>query len=1017
MSLRDQSRRRGGLRLAAAVVALFSFMGGTMVAQERTGSVQGTVSDASGAAVPNAKVEIAGPSLIRTVEMTTDGAGAYLFPSIPPGNYMLTVSVQGFATLKKSDVPVQVGRTARVDVILEVASVASSVVVEAAGALVDTATNVVATNIDATTYDRLPKGRSFDTLVMLSPGVRSEPKSGGYQVDGASGSENVYVIDGVEVTNFQTGVLDRQTKIPIEWIGETNVKNSGVDAQFGGALGGVVSGNSKSGSNDFHGQTSLYLLNDAMNAGPRASLRLIPTNDKSFEYFHNVEDGFRSLQPGYALGGRIVRDKLWFFSSYYPQFTKTTRTVNFVTGETGTYESRERQDFWLNRLDYMPFQKLRLTGSYQYNPYKVNGLLPSRLGTDAYSNPWADRGNRRPYAQYNYQADYTATSQLVISVFGGYTYKNYKDYGIPGGTRYRYSTPNIGMEGVPSQYQRGIGDLTPDNRQTTQDIFERHNVNALASYLFNAGGQHNLKGGWSLNRLANRPFGNSWADGYIQFYWNRPYNAITKPGSYRGAYGYYRVIPFILQGDTASNNQAFFINDSWRVNKKLQLNLGVRFDREYVPSFANPALGLPSKAITFGFGDKVAPRLGFAYDPSGVGKMKIYGGWGWVYDTMKYELPRGSFGGEFWIDRYYTLDTPNPFDIKPTPGSAGVTGTFPGTLIESINRRIPSNDPSENLIDPNLKPVRTTNFDLGYDYSFTDRVVGGIRYSHKRLDRTIEDVGILTGQGEKYFIANPGSGVTVDPNNWPANYPKNVTPKAVRDYDSLELKVEKRYSSNFWINASYTWSRLYGNYGGLSSSDESLNVDGTGRTSPNVNRYFDLPWINYDATGKQIFGRLATDRPHTFKFFGSYDLKSKIGTTRFAPIYQLYSGTPMTTEVDVQDLNVFSYGRGNLGRTPVFSQTDFLVSQEFRGFREGQRFRFELNATNLFNQATVLNNFTQLTHANDGAITFDDTADIFKGYSVLEKMAAKGIRRDPRYNLNYNYQGPREIRLGLHFFF
>ena len=304
-----------------------------------------------------------------------------------------------------------------------------------------------------------------------------------------------------------------------------------------------------------------------------------------------------------------------------------------------------------------------------------------------------------------------------------------------------------------------------------------------------------------------------------------------------------------------------------------------------------------------------------------------------------------------------------------------------------------------------------------YNYVLTDKIVAGARYSRKRLDRTIEDVGILTPLGEQYYIANPGYGPTVDESIWPKGYPQDVTPKAQRDYDALELRIEKRYSSAGWLNLSYTWSRLYGNYGGLASSDEALNTSAAGRTSPNVNRYFDLPWINYDARGNLIYGRLATDRPHTLKAFYSYDLKSKIGTTRFSPIFQVYSGTPLTTEVDVQDLNVFSFGRGDLGRTPIFSQTDFVAVHDFPGFREGQKVRFEFNVTNLFNQATVISRFTQITHTSDGAITFDNTADIFKGYDVLKQMARQQVRVDPRYGLDYSYQGPREVRLGFHFIF
>ena len=445
------------------------------------------------------------------------------------------------------------------------------------------------------------------------------------------------------------------------------------------------------------------------------------------------------------------------------------------------------------------------------------------------------------------------------------------------------------------------------------------------------------------------------------------------------------------------------------MNKKLTLTLGLRTEREFVPSFSD-GVGIPSKAITFGWGQKLAPRLGFAYDPSGAGRQKIYASFGRYYDIMKYELPRGSFGGDKWKDYYYTLNDPNFLAIKPNPAPNSATGALPGTLIETLDRRIPSNDPSNSLIDPNLKPVRQTAWDFGYDYLFENGWVAGARYSHKQLDHTIEDVGILTPQGEQYYITNPGFGLSIDPTKFPRGYPANVTPKAQRDYDAIEFRVERRFAKKYYVNASYTWSRLYGNYSGLASSDEN------GRTSPNVNRYFDEAWMSYDARGQLVTGRLGTDRPNTFKFFGSYDQKWLGGTTRFSPQFFAFSGTPVTTEVDVQDVPVFAFGRGDLGRTPIFSQMDFAIMHDIK-VGEKRSFRIELNVTNLFNQSTVTDRFKTLTHANDGAITFGNTADIFKGYDVAAGMRANEIRRDPRYNLPSAFQGPREMRLGLHFFF
>ena len=226
----------------------------------------------------------------------------------------------------------------------------------------------------------------------------------------------------------------------------------------------------------------------------------------------------------------------------------------------------------------------------------------------------------------------------------------------------------------------------------------------------------------------------------------------------------------------------------------------------------------------------------------------------------------------------------------------------------------------------------------------------------------------------------------------------------------MELSVNRRFAC---VNASYTLSRLYGNYCRLASSDEN------GRTSPNVNRYFDEPWMVYDQRGKLVYGRLATDRPHTFKVFTIYDKKWFGGTTHFAPVVNWYSGTPITTEVSIGNVPVYPNGRGDLGRTPRFFQTDFLLTHDVKVHGSEQRFfRFEVNANNLFNNSSITNIYPSYTHANDGSIQYDNTGDIFKGYSNYPAlMKAQEIRVDPQYNKASAYQSPRILRLGFHFFF
>ena len=138
---------------------------------------------------------------------------------------------------------------------------------------------------------------------------------------------------------------------------------------------------------------------------------------------------------------------------------------------------------------------------------------------------------------------------------------------------------------------------------------------------------------------------------------------------------------FSVEGDIANTNVGLFIQDSWSVNDRLTLNLGLRTENESVPSYTT-ADGIAPVAIEWGFGEKLAPRLGFAYDLAGDGKTKLYGNWGIYYDIFKLELPQGSFGGEKWLEYYYTLDTPNWTTLDP----AGCPPACPGRLLRRPDR-------------------------------------------------------------------------------------------------------------------------------------------------------------------------------------------------------------------------------------------------------------------------------------------------------------------------------------------
>jgi hypothetical protein len=1013
--------------VSAALLALLLGSMSIVYSQETTGTIRGEVTDPTGASIPGATVEIGGPALMRTLTVTTDTAGAYSSSTLPPGAYTISVSAKGFNSAKRVNIDLQVGRVLRLDFPLSVGGATETVEIVATAPMVDTSQSTVQANVSAAFIDRLPKGRGFESLIALAPGARYEAKSGGYQVDGASASENIFIVDGMDQTSVYSGSLPTSGNIPFEFVQELQVKSSGFEAQYGGAMGGVINVISKSGSNEYHGNIGMYLRTDSMQARPRPSLSVDPENDSRGYYLQNQVDAYRYLSPVFTLGGPLiptVKDRIWFFAGFSPELTRNERVVTFLSNkQTRAFEANYRRDYAVAKVDAAPFSRLRAYMGYIYSPYRVNGLLPARDGSSDPALPWADKGNRAPATSLTFGADFLATAKLVISARGGYNYTNYKDYGVPRGVSV-YQNNNSAIAAVPSQWRQTFSGYTPGYGQNAfqqRDIQTRFRTNADLSYIFNAAGQHTIRTGWEINRLHMDPVTGNWPDGYLRFYWNSTYTGVAaKAGQQmRGTYGYLRHYLYGESGAASSNNQSLFFQDSWQVHKRLTFQLGLRTEREFLPSFA-VGNNIPSRAIEFGFGQKLAPRLGFAYDVKGDGRWKVAGSFGLFYDLMKYALPQGSFGGAIYQMWYYPVDNPDPsfYLSKIQRDSAGLAMVAPLKdlpLFEHVDWRLPSNDPSDNTIDPNLKPMRRRVWDFSTDYAITPTLAFSARYTHNSVDRIIEDVGVLTAAGEKYYIANPGFGITADPKAWPAGFP--VTPKAKRNYDALELRADKRFSRNYLFSASYTVSRLWGNYSGLASSDENARQD------PNVSRYFDLPWMSFDSKGKLVEGRLATDRPHAFKFFGSYSLKSKVGSTGFGPSFFLMSGTPLTTEVDViSSTPVYVNGRGDMGRTPVYSQTDFLFSHEF-GFGESARkVRFEANVTNLFNQSTVTNRSQNLLHPSYGEhISFKNQADFFKGFDYKAMLQAGykdgSLTPSPYYDWSSGFQGPRVIRLGFKFIF
>ena len=218
--------------------------------------------------------------------VATDTMGLYRFPALPAGAYEITASLSGFTASKVADVRLGLGQVLKIDLVLSLAAIAETVQVTAESPLIDVKQNANTTSISTAAIERIPKGRDFTSVIAMAPGSNSEDRAGGISIDGASGSENRFIVDGMDTTNLQNGTTGKT--VVTDFLDQVQVKTSGYNAEFPGATGGVVSAITKSGSNAFHGSGGFYYSNnDSLRGSVRPSLRLKPTQHPRSRVLHH----------------------------------------------------------------------------------------------------------------------------------------------------------------------------------------------------------------------------------------------------------------------------------------------------------------------------------------------------------------------------------------------------------------------------------------------------------------------------------------------------------------------------------------------------------------------------------------------------------------------------------------------------------------------------------------------------------------------------------------------------------
>jgi hypothetical protein len=1157
--------------------------------QETTGGLQGTVKDPAGAVVAKATVTLTGTTMIGGKELVTDTSGYYRFANLPPGTYTIIVKAQGFQTYKREGVNVDMGRLPTVDVGLQIGTAATTVEVTAAAPVIDTTTTENLTDINAQSLENLPTGISFQSVIQFAPMARNEPLSGmsvngrgtggtggsmpgssgngnsfGYSIGGAADSESSYLVEGQDTENISGGYS--KANVPMDFIDEVQMKTSGISAEYGGALGGVVNVVLKKGSNQIHGSLFSTYEASGMDANnTNAFLRYDPTgtgvfnpgiarSDPDYQTYAPSKDHFRMVQPGALVGGPLIKDRLWFVAGFNPYYASRAKSVNFGAYDNNAgiqYFTRDMQQYYgYLRFDAALSSKIRVFGSWLNQYSRETGAdLPisdpisfeSAYLNTAILNPLAlyshGLGWSAPNAVYNVGGDVTLSQHVVSTTRYGYFFENYHDFGWPTGIpNVNWSANGSGATGndglpLPTNLQNYNGQPANQGTQTVAYDSTFTQVNSDKHYQFNQDiavykggwwGTHNFKFGYQLNHLINVISQNGNVPNVLMYPGSGTggYSALTDTGNTNcgplttewgqcaGQYGYVTIQDFsTILLDSKGNptpasdwNHAFYVQDSWTVGKGLTLDLGLRIEKETLPA---PA-GVQVPAIDFSWSDKIEPRLGAAWDPTRKGKMKVFGSYGVVNDVMKLLLAQTSWGAQAYEDCTYPLGpdgTADGFSVAdmsatfvanracpngpPTTQANFTNGIVPTALtdaetkvsiIENVNFR-----PWE-PVAPNVKPYRQHEFVVGWDYQINPNFSFEARYDRRRLDHVIEDASLSDKVwGEMFAVVNPGEGVNATMDQYSAYLASlgqsfgvpgqafsdtadfgpgaafgtcpscPAMPKAIRDYDGLEFRLTVSQFHHLAGMFSYTYSRLWGNYAGLTTTDQS---DGgiTGRNSPDTTRAFDEPFYYFGENGLSNNGRLATDRPNVLKGFVYYTMPwGNHESTTIGLFQNFLQGTPLGSYIDVGGATngepydaVYPWGRdkwvdvttdaagdmtfGNpyTKRTPWYIQSDMNIGQELK-VGEGKSVKIEFTAQNAFNERNVAAFFESIDSWNNprslrpGGYRISQGAAAYQayesGYNTQSLANGRYIVMNSQYGQPYLYQNGRQFRIAVHYNF
>lgn len=998
-----------------------------LAAQEVTrGSIQVTVEDSTGAVVQGAKVTVTSPLVSRSLD--TDSTGVAVFLSLTPGTYSVKAEMQGFKTAEGKDIEVTLNRRTSVRLVLEPGAITTVVEVTGAASTLDTTTASIGSNLANTLYQSIPLSRALAASFYLAPGVVDSGGAGAQNpaMGGASGLENLYVIDGVNVTNVGFGAFGTFSRVfgPLgsgvttSFIKEVQVKTGAMEAQYSQGVGGLVNVVTKSGGNAFHGAVYVYGSPNVLRAEQKQA-DPFRTTALGTEFLHTA-----SVDFGAEMGGYLLKDKLFFFGAFNPTITNE-RLRAPRQSRTGLLPANpaacdrlfnQRQRAGDNALCAFPAwvlgeasrhtRTLNYAGKLTWNIASGHVVEASMYGDPSFRSPYlrtltGDIGTRSQlaYSGLNYTIRYNGaiTPTWIITGDWNYNHNRFEEQGIRNDYQVsdRTVTPivNYGGPGFIENYKGGNKGF---------DISSSKQFKFFGSHQWDVGFQYQktLFSGlrvysgptWTIPddpriRSAETALGTRFVGLTAYGAALRRYNCQTAACRALSPTGQYfrqrRGNVFPIGGTVATSQDYFgaYMQDSWQLNKYFTLKMGLRWEEENMAG--TPGRGpFGPLGSAYSFTGIWGPRIGILVDPFGKRRTKAYFNFGRYFERIPQDLAERSLSAEMsWIGLVYRADAdgiPRLDQAHYIPYATVRSGAFPREAGATLNGGIPT------VMAAGTKQSYQDEFVVGFEHEFKGGIVVGGRYIDRRLKRIVEDIDAFTveqalnGADSGYALTNVNSHTDifraytcVNPSE-PAggSNPCAVSgfaagggeylpngdgipdgfPDAVRNYQAVEITVEKRFSKNWQILANYRIAKLFGNFEGYFRNDN-------GQVDPAISSLFDF--AASDALAAQFTpGPLNNDRRHVVNFYGNYLIdRGFLNGLNIGWGTRFQSGTPLNAlaaHPAYENAGEIPLGgRGVNGRLPVSGTVDLHFDYPIK-ITERFKLRAAFDMFNMFNAKRVI---------------------------------------------------------------